>query len=129
MPQLDDPLLDFIGEIDEAAKPGFLGNATALLFPIDWPQPFGLAMVEAMSCGTPVIAWRRGAVPEIVDQGITGFIVESIDEAVHALARIPALDRTRVRERFEQRFSAARMTRDYLAVYRSLGRQHALRAI
>jgi glycosyltransferase involved in cell wall biosynthesis len=128
-PELHDPLVDFIGEVDEAGKPGFLGHAAALLFPIDWPEPFGLSMIEAMSCGTPVIAWRRGAVPEIVDEGVTGFIVESIEEAVHAAGKVARLDRTRVRERFDERFSAARMARDYLSVYRSLSRTQALRAV
>ena len=120
-PLLGDPLLEFIGEVDEAGKPGFLGNALALLFPIDWPEPFGLAMIEAMSCGTPVIAWPHGAVPEVVEHGVTGFIVNSIDDAVSAVHDLARLDRADVRRHFEQRFSAARMTRDYLAVYRSLG--------
>jgi glycosyltransferase involved in cell wall biosynthesis len=128
-PLLSDPLIEFIGEVDEAGKPGFLGHAAALLFPIDWPEPFGLAMIEAMSCGTPVIAWREGAVPEIVDEGVTGLIVDSIDEAVAAAARIGRLDRTRVRARFDERYSAARMARDYLSIYRSLGRTQALRAV
>ena len=128
-PLLSDPLIEFIGEVDEAGKPGFLGRAAALLFPIDWPEPFGLAMIEAMSCGTPVIAWREGAVPEIVDEEVTGLIVESIDEAVAAAARIGRLDRTRVRARFDERYSAARMARDYLSIYRSLGRTQALRAV
>lgn len=129
VPLLRDPRVEFIGEVDEAGKPAFLGNATALLFPINWPEPFGLAMIEAMSCGTPVIAWRHGSVPEIVDEGVTGFIVDSVDAAVSALPRTAALDRTRVRNRFDERFSAARMTRDYLSVYRALGRSRALRAV
>jgi glycosyltransferase involved in cell wall biosynthesis len=120
-PLLGDPLVDFIGEVDEARKPAFLGNAAALLFPIEWPEPFGLAMIEAMSCGTPVIAWPHGSVPEVVDPGVTGFIVDSIDQAVAAVHDLARLDRAGVRRRFEERFSAARMTRDYLAVYRSLG--------
>jgi len=128
-PLLQDPLIEFIGEVDEAGKPGFLGHAVALLFPIEWPEPFGLAMIEAMSCGTPVIAWRQGAVPEIVDEGVTGFVVESVEQAVDAATRASRLDRTRVRERFDERFSAARMARDYLSVYRSLGRTQALRAV
>jgi glycosyltransferase involved in cell wall biosynthesis len=119
-PLLADPLIQYVGEVDEASKPAFLGNATALLFPIDWPEPFGLAMIEAMSCGTPVIAWRRGAVPEIVEPGVTGAIVESIDEALVAAQQIDRLDRSRVRARFESRFSAARMARDYLSLYRKL---------
>jgi glycosyltransferase involved in cell wall biosynthesis len=126
-PLIDRRLIEFIGEVDEARKPGFLGNATALLFPIDWPEPFGLAMIEAMSCGTPVIAWPHGAVNEIVDHGVTGLIVNSIDEAAVAARRIGRLDRAEVRARFEQRFSAARMARDYLGVYRALGRNRAFR--
>jgi glycosyltransferase involved in cell wall biosynthesis len=112
-------------EIDEADKPAFLGNALALVFPLDGPAPVGLPMLEAMSCGTPVIAWRRGVAPEIVDQGVTGFLVDSIEEAAAAVPRAASLDRSRVRQRFEQRFSAARMARDYLALYRTLGRRPA----
>ena len=126
-PLLDTPLVEFAGEVDEAKKPAFLGNATALLFPIDWPEPFGLAMIEAMACGTPVIAWPHGAVPEIVDHGVTGFVVNSVDEAVAAARHIGRLSRAEVRGRCEQRFSAARMARDYLALYRSLGRERAIR--
>ena len=122
-PLLSDPLVDFIGEVGEAEKPGFLGNAAALLFPIDWPEPFGLAMIEAMSCGTPVIAWPHGAVPEIVEHGVTGLVVGSIEEAVRAVNEVPRLDRAAVRRRFEERFSASRMARDYLAIYRSLARK------
>ena len=129
VPLLGEPGIEFVGEVNEELKPSFLGNATALLFPIDWPEPFGLAMIEAMSCGTPVIAWRHGSVPEIVDDGVTGFIVDSVDAAVSALPRAAALDRTRVRNRFDERFSAARMTRDYLSVYRALGRSRALRVV
>jgi glycosyltransferase involved in cell wall biosynthesis len=125
VPQLRGSLVDFVGEVGEDGKPGFLGNAGALLFPIDWPEPFGLAMIEAMSCGTPVIGWRRGSVPEIIDHGLTGFVVDSIEEAAAAVPAALRLDRTRVRERFEQRFSARRMARDYLAVYRALGRRQA----
>jgi glycosyltransferase involved in cell wall biosynthesis len=127
-PRLAHPLIEFIGELDEAQKPAFLGNARALLFPIDWPEPFGLAMIEAMSCGTPVIGWANGAVPEIVEHGLTGLIVHSMDEAVAAARTIGEIDRQGVRERFEERFSAARMARDYLAVYRALGKQRALAA-
>jgi len=122
-PLLADPLLEFIGEVDEGGKPAFLGNALALVFPIDWPEPFGLAMIEAMSCGTPVIAWPHGSVPEIVDHGVTGFIVNSIDEAVSAVHDLARLERAEVRRRFEERYSAARMARDYLGVYRTLARQ------
>jgi glycosyltransferase involved in cell wall biosynthesis len=129
-PRLDPPQIEFIGEVDEDHKPGFLGNARALLFPIDWPEPFGLAMIEAMSCGTPVIAWPNGSVPEIVDHGVTGFIVDSIDAAVAATREVARLDRGAVRARTEARFSAARMARDYLSIYRALSRVSAdLRAI
>ncbi|HEV3007568.1 MAG TPA: glycosyltransferase family 4 protein [Burkholderiales bacterium] len=117
-PLLSEPLVEFIGEVDEEHKPALLGNAAALLFPIDWPEPFGLAMIEAMSCGTPVIAWPHGSVPELVEPGVTGFVVSSIDEAVSAVHNLARLDRGQVRRRFEERFSAARMARDYLAVYR-----------
>lgn len=119
-PLLRNPLIEFIGEVDESRKPALLGNARALLFPIEWPEPFGLAMVEAMSCGTPVIAWPRGSVPEIIEHGLNGMIVDSIDAAVAAVHEIHRLDRQRVRARCEERFSASRMARDYLAVYRSL---------
>lgn len=128
-PLLGLPQIEFIGEVDEAGKPALLGNATALLFPIEWPEPFGLAMIEAMSCGTPVIAWPHGAVPEIVEDGVSGFIVDSIEAGVAALEKAARLDRHRVRERFEARFSAARMAQDYLSVYRALGRRRALAAV
>jgi len=120
--------LRIAAKVDEADKPAFLGNATALLFPVDWPEPFGLAMIEAMSCGTPVVAFPRGAVREIVEPGITGFIVDSPQAAVEAMARARDLDRSRVRSRFEERFSAARMAQDYLAVYRARGRRRAVAA-
>ena len=119
-PLLSDPLIEFMGEVDEEHKPALLGNAAALLFPIDWPEPFGLAMIEAMSCGTPVIAWPNGSVPEIVEHGVTGFVVDSLEAAVSAVHGIGRISRAQVRRRFEERFSAARMARDYLAVYRSL---------
>ncbi len=122
-------LLQYVGEVDESSKPMFLGNAAALLFPIDWPEPFGLAVIEAMSCGTPVIAWPRGAVPEIVEHGVNGFLVESVPAAVDALADIGRLDRTRVRDSFDRRFTAERMAREYLALYRSLARSHIHRAV
>jgi glycosyltransferase involved in cell wall biosynthesis len=112
--------IEFVGEVDEAEKPAFLGHALGLLFPIDWPEPFGLAMIEAMSCGTPVLAWRCGAVPEVVDHGETGFIVDSLDEALELLPRLARLDRARVRRRFEARFSVSRMAEQYLAAYRAL---------
>jgi glycosyltransferase involved in cell wall biosynthesis len=114
------PLVEFVGEVGGSAKDEFLGNAAALLFPIDWPEPFGLVMIEAMACGTPVVAWRNGSVPEVMDDGVTGFVVDDVDEAVRAVGRAGELSRRRCREVFEQRFSVARMTRDYLAVYRRL---------
>jgi glycosyltransferase involved in cell wall biosynthesis len=117
---LDDPLVEFVGEIAEHEKGAFLGGAIALLFPIDWPEPFGLVMIEAMACGTPVIAFRCGSVPEIVDEGVTGLIVGSVDAAVHAVGAAFRLDRAAVRRRFEERFTAERMARDYVAVYRRL---------
>src|SRR6202790_2325767 len=119
-PLLSDPGIEFIGEIDERSKTEFLGQALALLFPIDWPEPFGLVMIEAMACGTPVLAFRHGSVPEIIDQGVTGAIVDTVDEAVRMLPRVIALDRHAVRRRFEERFSATRMATDYVALYRSL---------
>ncbi len=124
-PLLGDPLIEFLGEVSERQKWDLLGNARALLFPIDWPEPFGLAMIEAMSCGTPVIAWPHGAVPEIVDPGVTGYIVGSVAEAAAAAGGIARLDREQVRLRFEERFSAARMARDYVQVYRSLSERAA----
>ena len=110
----------YLGPVDDAQKSQLLGGARALLFPIDWPEPFGLVMIEAMACGTPVVAWNRGSVPEIVEDGVTGFIVASEAEAVAALARIGQLDRARIRRRFEERFTAERMARDYLALYHRL---------
>lgn len=114
---LDDPLVEYIGEIGETDKQEFLGNAYALLFPIDWPEPFGLVTIEAMACGTPVIAYRMGSVPEIVEEGVTGFIVSNVDQAVAAVRRAGSLDRKLCRRVFECRFSAARMCQDYVDVY------------
>lgn len=119
-PMLDDPLVEFVGEVDEPGKEAFLGGASALLFPIDWPEPFGLAMIEAMACGTPVIAWRHGSVPEIVEEGVTGFVVDDEAAALAAIGKAMDLNRAGVRRRFEQRFSAERMARDYLAIYAAL---------
>ena len=119
------PNVEFIGEIDEHEKAAFLGDAAALLFPIDWPEPFGLVMIEAMACGTPVIALRRGSVPEIVEEGVTGFIVDTVEQATAAVRRIPSLDRAKVRNAFERRFTAERMTRDYVAIYRGLATMHS----
>ena len=116
----DLPLVEYLGEITELQKNDFLGNAAVLLFPIDWCEPFGLVMIEAMACGTPAVAWRCGSVPEVLDDGVTGYSVESIEEAMAATLRARELDRRRVRAQFEKRFSAARMAADYLAVYRQL---------
>ncbi len=117
---LDDPLVEYIGEVGEHEKSEFLGNAYALLFPIDWPEPFGLAMIEAMACGTPVIAFRGGSVPEIIDEGTTGYVVDNIEEAVKAVHNVGSLDRTVCRQVFEERFSVSRMCSNYLAIYRQL---------
>jgi glycosyltransferase involved in cell wall biosynthesis len=114
------PNVEFIGEIDEHEKADFLGGASALLFPIEWPEPFGLVIIEAMACGTPVIAYRRGSVPEIIEENVSGFVVDSIGEAVTAVQRVAGLDRTKVRAEFERRFTAERMARDYLDIYRKL---------
>jgi len=112
--------VDYIGEITDAQKSEFLSGAIALLVPIDWPEPFGLVMIEAMACGTPVIAFNRGSVPEIVDEGLTGFVVEDINGAIGAVDRLSHLSREKIRRQFETRFTARRMAQDYLAVYRSL---------
>jgi glycosyltransferase involved in cell wall biosynthesis len=117
-PLLDQPHVDFVGEIGEAEKQRFLGNALALLFPIDWPEPFGLVMIEAMACGTPVVAFRRGSVPEILDEGETGFVVSTIEEAVAAVDRLDEISRRGCRAAFERRFTAPRMARDYVRIYR-----------
>ena len=116
-PLLDHPLIEFVGEIGDADKSVFLGGARALLFPIDWPEPFGLVMIEAMACGTPVIAWGCGSVPEIIDEGETGYIVNSEDEAVSAITHLADIDRGRVRKVFEERFSSTVMARNYLRLY------------
>ncbi len=114
------PDADLIGEIDDRNKPEFLSGAKALLMPIDWPEPFGLVMIEAMACGTPVIAYGHGSVPEIIEDGVTGFIVSSEEAAVAALRRIDDLSRTRIRAEFERRFTARRMAEDYLDTYERL---------
>ena len=119
-PMLDSEDVEFIGEIDERRKPAFLGEARALLFPIDWPEPFGLVMIEAMACGTPVLAFRHGSVPEVIDEGVTGFVVDNEEEAMRKLGSLLALDRGRVRRRFEERFTASRMAADYVRLYKSL---------
>jgi glycosyltransferase involved in cell wall biosynthesis len=111
---------EYIGEISDREKSQFLSGAIALLLPIDWPEPFGLVMIEAMACGTPVIAFNRGSVPEVIDDGLTGFIVEDETGAIGAVDRLSHLSRVKIRKRFEERFTARRMAQDYLAVYRSL---------
>jgi glycosyltransferase involved in cell wall biosynthesis len=122
-PMVDgNPLVEFVGEIGDADKGAFLGGAAAVLFPIDWPEPFGLVMIEAMACGTPVVAFRCGAVPEVIDHGLTGFIVDCIDEAIDAVHRTALLDRSAIRSTFERRFSVERMAGDYVEVYRGLCR-------
>ena len=121
-PLLGGPGITFVGEINEAQKRDFLGQARALLFPIDWPEPFGLVMIEAMAAGTPVLAFRAGSVPEVLEDGVSGCIVETLDEAIARLPEVLALDRRRVRASFERRFSAARMARDYVDVYEELAR-------
>ena len=122
-PLLDRPGVEFVGEINDSAKKKFLGEALALVFPIDWPEPFGLVMIEAMACGTPVLGFRCGSVPEIIDDHVTGRVVDSLDEAIRVMPEVIRLDRRLVRRRFEERFSAARMARDYLNVYRGANRE------
>ena len=114
---LDNPLVDYIGEIGDEAKSDFLGGARALLFPIDWPEPFGLVMIEALACGVPIVAFRGGSVPEIVDDGITGFVVGSMDEAIAAAGQVGRLDRRACRAAFDRRFSVSRMASDYVELY------------
>jgi glycosyltransferase involved in cell wall biosynthesis len=126
-PLIDGQLVQFTGEMDERGKGQLLRNALALLFPIDWPEPFGLVMIEAMACGTPVIAYRCGSVPEVIDHGITGFVVENQTEAIRAIPDIDLLDRRRIREVFEQRFTCNRMARSYLDHYQALVRGTASR--
>jgi glycosyltransferase involved in cell wall biosynthesis len=116
-PLLDHPLVEWVGEIGDGEKSAFLGGAAALVFPIDWPEPFGLVLIEAMACGTPVIAWGCGSVPEVVDDGVTGFIVHSMDEAVAAVGRVETLDRRHIRAVFERRFSAPVMAGNYARHY------------
>jgi glycosyltransferase involved in cell wall biosynthesis len=125
-PLLGQPGVEFIGEIDERSKTEFLGDALALLFPIDWPEPFGLVMIEAMACGTPVLAFDHGSVSEVLEEGLTGAIIKSMDEAPRALAQVLRLDRRRVRQRFEERFTAVRMARDYVAAYQGLPKSKTL---
>jgi glycosyltransferase involved in cell wall biosynthesis len=119
-PMMKSANVDFIGEINDAEKSEFLSGAIALLVPIDWPEPFGLVMIEAMACGTPVIAYNRGSVPEIIEDGLTGFVVEDEAGAIGAVDRLGHLSRDKIRKRFEERFTSRRMAQDYLGVYRSL---------
>jgi glycosyltransferase involved in cell wall biosynthesis len=119
-PLLALPHVEWIGEISEADKAEFLGGASALLFPIDWPEPFGLVLIEAMACGTPVLAYPEGSVPEIIEDGVTGFLVQSVREAVAALEQLPSLDRAVCRRVFEERFTAGRMASDYVEIYERL---------
>jgi glycosyltransferase involved in cell wall biosynthesis len=124
------PDVEFIGEINDAQKRAFLSGAHALIFPIDWPEPFGLVMIEAMACGTPVIAFNCGSVPEVLDPGVTGFIVNDIDAAVAAVGKIHTLDRARVRATFDRRFTARRMAEDYVDAYEELAQPaRRLRAV
>ena len=123
-PLLAGPGIDFLGEVGDADKNRLLGGAKALLFPIDWPEPFGLVMIEAMACGTPVIAWNEGSVPEVIEEGVTGFTVRSIDDAVAAAGQLDRLDRSLVRAAFERRFSATTMARNYVEVYRRITEGH-----
>jgi glycosyltransferase involved in cell wall biosynthesis len=116
-PFLDGQMVQFVGEVNDSKKTSFLSHAKALLFPIDWPEPFGLVMIEAMACGTPVIAYPRGSVPEIIEDGVTGFLVENEEQAIEAIKRIHTLDRHRVRAEFERRFSVHRMAQDYVRCY------------
>ncbi|HLJ78026.1 MAG TPA: glycosyltransferase family 4 protein [Acidobacteriaceae bacterium] len=126
---LEEPHVEFLGEIGEAQKGEFLGDAAAMLFPVDWPEPFGLVMIEALACGTPVIAFRRGSVPEIIDHGLTGFVVDNVEEAAEAAQRIPLIKRSVCRSEFERRFSARRMCHDYVHVYRQVLADHRRRAV
>ncbi len=127
-PEIDGKEIKLVGEVDEARKEPFLAGAAALLFPIDWPEPFGLVMIEAMACGTPVIAYRSGSVPEVVEDGVTGFIVDGEEQAIEAVGKAGRLDRSRIRARFEERFAANRMARRYEDSYRELVARGGCRA-
>ncbi len=128
-PVLRDSAVEYVGEISDGEKDEFLGNAYALLFPIDWPEPFGLVMIEAMACGTPVIAYDGGAVSEVIEEGRTGFIVKGLEDAAEAVRRVPELSRACCREAFEKRFTAARMASNYLQVYQRVIRRHSQNAL
>jgi glycosyltransferase involved in cell wall biosynthesis len=119
-PLMNHPLVEFIGEITDAEKSTFLGNAQALLFPIDWPEPFGLVMIESLACGTPVVAYRGGSVAEVIEHGVTGFVVDDMAQAIDAAHRVHTLDRRACRDAFTRRFSAARMASAYVRLYRQI---------
>jgi glycosyltransferase involved in cell wall biosynthesis len=122
---LSDPLVEFVGEVTDAEKNELLGNAFALVAPFDWPEPFGLVFIEALACGTPILAYRRGSVPEIIDDGQTGFICDTVDQMVNVVSRVSTLDRKHCRQVFEKRFTLKRMVQDYLAAYETLVDQPA----
>jgi glycosyltransferase involved in cell wall biosynthesis len=122
-PLFEHPLVEYVGEIDDAEKDDFLGEAYALICPYDWPEPFSLALIEALACGTPILAYRRGGIPEIVDHGMTGYLCDTVAEMVHTVAWVPNLDRRRCRAAFEERFTLERMVRDYVSLYQRLARQ------
>jgi glycosyltransferase involved in cell wall biosynthesis len=122
--QANTSFVEFVGEVGGAAKDEFLGGAAALLFPIDWPEPFGLVMIEAMACGTPVVAWRKGSVPEIIKDGVTGFIVDNLEDAVRCIPRLASIRREDCRRDFEERFHAERMATDYLQIYEKIIQAH-----
>lgn len=128
-PLIDGDVIEFVGEIGEDDKEEFLGRAAALVFMVDWPEPFGLAMIESMACGTPVIARRRGSIPEVVDHGVSGFVCEDLDDAIEAVGQLDALDSRTVREAFERRYSAGRMAREYTALYRQVVLDHQTSAL
>jgi glycosyltransferase involved in cell wall biosynthesis len=119
-PLLNHPLIEFVGEISDAEKNEFIGNAMALVCPYDWPEPFGLVLIEAFACGTPVVAYRRGSIPEIIDHSVTGYICDNLDEMVDAVGQVPLIDRKQCRTAFDERFTADRMARDYVALYERL---------
>jgi glycosyltransferase involved in cell wall biosynthesis len=117
-PLIDSPRVEFVGEVDDAGKQKLLGDALGLLFPIDWREPFGLVVIEAMACGTPVIAFRRGAMAEIIEHGVSGFVVDNVAQAAAAVSRLPSLDRRKVRQSFERRFTDAHMAEAYVGLFR-----------
>jgi glycosyltransferase involved in cell wall biosynthesis len=123
------PHVEFIGEINDGQKSEFLGKAKGLLFPICWPEPFGLVMIESMACGTPVIAFNCGSVPEIMENGLTGFVVDNVDQAVEACGKLDTLFRPSIRSRFEERFSVSAMARDYVEIYRKLAASDGVIAV